>query len=351
VKGRGEFFAIDRSVWLKVCAAGLNPAVAYLVLSRFSDRANRVTAASVNAIERHTNISRGRARDAIRKLVDAGIIAQSARGSRPSYDLRPGVPPGLASSIWLPNSLVTGAAEEIAPVELVRQTQDVMTLRLLVDLYDAQNLREDGGINRAVTYQKFSRKRVGQRGQFVVWGFSDGTTTVCWRTEITRCHHRTKLTAAEREAGENVGVDWFARFGNLTRLGLVEWVPYLFEGEGDEAERLHPCGTYGGNAQSIEGRIGAAAEAAARALLTPEQEEWADADGLILVPVFAHLVNATVIGVARLRYLPRTSLTAAWFGDDESRGTKWLRHYNTIEMAIREGQSLGNVSATAALAG
>jgi hypothetical protein len=47
--------------------------------------------------------------------------------------------------IWLPNALVTSAAAETSPIELVPQGQDVVTLRLLINLYHAQNLRGDGG--------------------------------------------------------------------------------------------------------------------------------------------------------------------------------------------------------------
>ena len=65
--------------------------------------------------------------------------------------------------IWLPNALVTGAADETPPVELVRQTQDVMTLRLLVDLYHAQNLRDDGGVSRKLTWREYERSRWADR--------------------------------------------------------------------------------------------------------------------------------------------------------------------------------------------
>lgn len=33
-EGHGHFFAVDRYVWGRVCAIGLNPAVGYLVLAR-----------------------------------------------------------------------------------------------------------------------------------------------------------------------------------------------------------------------------------------------------------------------------------------------------------------------------
>ena len=335
---------------------GLNPAVAYLVLARFSDRANRVTAASVNAVEKYTNISRGRSQGAVRSLVEAKLITQTKGGSRPVYDLLPqrgtqmaGRTENAEQWIWLPNALVTGAAGEIPPVELVRQTQDAMALRLLVELYDSHNLREDGGVSRSVTYQDFSREKVGQQGPFVVWGFSAGSQFVCWGTPVTDCHDR-KPTAEEKKAGKTNGSDFFLRLGSLLRLGLVEFVPHLFESEHAEAERLHPYRFWSGTGDAIESRIGVAADDAARSLLTEGQTDWADRDGLLLVPVYEHLASVALIGVARLRYLPRTSLTAAWFGDQRERGEKWLRHYEGIAQAAREGRSLTSLASPMALA-
>jgi hypothetical protein len=85
--------------------------------------------------------------------------------------------------------LVTGAAGETPPVELVRQVQDVMTLRLLIDYYHAQNLCDDGGISRKFTYQRYKRSRFGEQAQYVVWGFQYANEVVCWGGP-TLCHRR-----------------------------------------------------------------------------------------------------------------------------------------------------------------
>ena len=77
--------------------------------------------------------------------------------------------------IWLPNALIDGAATEIAPVELCRQTQNAAALRLLVDLYHAQALASDGGIHWRSIRLGFSRHRIGERGAYVVYGFRAGT--------------------------------------------------------------------------------------------------------------------------------------------------------------------------------
>jgi hypothetical protein len=83
------FFAVDRRTWARVCALGLNPAVAYLVLARGTGKTNRETAWSVMAIENYTGISRSRAHNAVSALVKDGVAGKLRSGTRPKYDLVP----------------------------------------------------------------------------------------------------------------------------------------------------------------------------------------------------------------------------------------------------------------------
>jgi hypothetical protein len=62
--------------------------------------------------------------------------------------------------IWLPNTIIDAAADEIAPVELLRQSQNVAALRLFVDLYQAHNLASDGGIHWRCIREQYGRQRV-----------------------------------------------------------------------------------------------------------------------------------------------------------------------------------------------
>ncbi len=383
---RGDFFAVDRRIWAKVCALEMNAAAAYLVLARGTGPDNRTTAWSAQAIERYTSISRGRAKRALATLSNAGVVRGLRGGTRPQYELVPwaelngqrapsrrpmterqravfdlveagGQPTGpdkgaayaLARKgwltkdagglfrvapepdtapdwIWLPNELVTGAVSEVAPVELVRQTQDVMTLRLLVDLYHAQNLREDGGVGREFTWQEFERCEVGRQAEFTVWGFQHKSTWVSWRG-LTECHRRDEadLTDEERAAGATPGVDFFRRQDQLADLGLIEWVPHLVESGDAGAEIIHPLGT--GKSDSLEDRLGVAAGQAGAALLTDRQRERAEDNGLWLVPVPRHIANVQVVGIARLRYRPRTRMTAAWWADLQEKGGSYIRRY------------------------
>ena len=205
----GHFFAIDRRSWAAATALGLNPAVAYIVMACGTGKDNRSTAWSVDAVRRHGGLTLLRSQAAVRLLSAEGFLRlTNDGGKRPRYDLLPAKdiaatnvsrkPPegewylrlleqvrsgkrirkgdtlfadrlvadgwlvgsvgaGYAIAdapderpqwIWLPNSLVLGAGNERPPLRLARETQDVLVLRLLVDLYDGENLAEDGGVSR-----------------------------------------------------------------------------------------------------------------------------------------------------------------------------------------------------------
>ena len=74
-------------------------------------------------------------------------------------------------AVWLPNALIDGAADEVPPVELIRQTRSLPALRLLVELYAVQFLPNYGGVPRDLLKVVFDRAKVGEQGPFVVWGF------------------------------------------------------------------------------------------------------------------------------------------------------------------------------------
>jgi hypothetical protein len=258
------------------------------------------------------------------ELVDKGWLKKVEGGGFATADEGAAVQPDW---IWLPNELVTGAAAESSPVERVRQTQDVMTLRLLVDLYHVQNLRDDGGVSRNMMWQKYERHKVGSQAQFTIWGFLFESSYVCWSGPAS-CHQREKLTKEEKDRGKTPGVDWFRRTEQLERLGLIEWVPHLVESDGPEGEIIHPLGK--GETSRLEDVLGASAGEAASAMLTSGQRSWAAERGMQLAPVLHHVANVQLIGIARLRYRPRTRKTAAWWADLQAKGERHLNHYREL---------------------
>jgi hypothetical protein len=382
------FFAIDRRTWAKLSVPGrMNEAVSYLVQARGTGRDNCTTSWSVEAVERYTGISRGKAKLAVQRLQADGFSRLLRGGTKPKYELVPYIIPTgqrddlspfelhvvdlirrsgevenarekqaayrAASKgwltrdaqgqftiapapeitpdlIWLPNELVTGAAGEIPPLELVRQTQDPMTLRLLIDMYSAQNLREDGGVSRQIIWQEFKRIELGRQAQFTVWGFQPASIYLRWRgfTEAHRCPPTTEQKAKGKDSDAE---PYFRRQGQLSDLGLFEWVPHLVESEseGESGELIHPVSLR--ISRSIEDRLRRAAHEAAEALLTPGQYEWAlRQDIRLLVPVPRHVANVQLIGIARLRYRPQTGMTAAWWADLNASAEKHLARYAEI---------------------
>ncbi len=188
-RNEGGFFAVDHRCWAMACEAGINAAAAYLLHARGTGRDQSTSWWSAQALETYTGISRSRAKVAIKGLQSAGLTHQIQGGTRPRYELRAwasiashdtnmtnaqasilhtivagGQPTGNHRQstesllrrgiiersadgkfslpepqwIWLPNEFVTGAADETPPLELLRQSQDVMALRLVVDLYREQ---------------------------------------------------------------------------------------------------------------------------------------------------------------------------------------------------------------------
>src|SRR5262249_21575764 len=87
---KGHFFAVDARCWAKLCESGtINELVAYLVQARGTARDNRTSTWSVEAIERHTGISRHKGAAAIKNLRAKGFEQLLRGGTKPKYDLIP----------------------------------------------------------------------------------------------------------------------------------------------------------------------------------------------------------------------------------------------------------------------
>ena len=259
----------------------------------------------------------------IQKLLDLGLIFKddtlSLKMVQPAY-------------IWLPNAIVEGAVSEIPPVELLRQSQQPMALRFFVDLYSEQNLAEDGGIDRSVIYKQYEREKIVELGAHVIWGFVEKCLGAKWG----------KITEAYRlEDEESPGSFLFECLKIIEDTGLLVWVPYLVESESPDAEVLHPLASPKSDPIEIEERIGEAAADAAFAMLEKFETQQVDshvgphrrAEGYIqgeIAPVIRHMANVQLIGIARMRYRPRTGLTAAWWAELHEKGEQVIAHYDAL---------------------
>lgn len=207
-----------------------------------------------------------------------------------------------ADWIWLPSAIVTGAANETAPVELLRQAQDLRALRLFVDLYHVQSLPRFGGVHWRTIRRTYSKEKVGTYGAHTVWGFSAGQDQVWPHRPLAEAH-------IDPENEDKLHLFW-AALQLLKTIGLVSFVPHLIEADTEEAAVLFP---YGNTAASTEEQeVGNAAHAAALAMLTEWQEKVSDGAHEHLVPLLPHQAQAVMVGLLRLRYQASTAANAEW---------------------------------------
>ena len=89
-----------------------------------------------------------------------------------------------------------------------------------------------------------------------------------------------------------------------------------------------------------EDQLGAAADAAGRALVTDGQYDWATrelGEEPWLLPAMHHIENVQLMGIARLLYRPKTGRTAAWYADQKRVVADWLKRYEEMAAAPDEG--------------
>jgi len=250
--------------------------------------------------------------------------------------------------VWLPNTLVDGASNEVPPVELIRQTRSLLALTLLIELYAVQFLPNYGGVPRELLKVVFERAKVGEQGPFVVWGFRPDHKVA--DRELARPFLTGQLTTRDDGRPHDSGWDdsFWPAVNTLLDLGLVERVGMLLDGDDNEAEIVHPYAIRGG--EPAERELAAAAKLAAQTMVTEGQLAWSQEEGYHLVPVLKRIANATVVEVFRLKYRPHTTATSAWFGLMQQTSAEYLDHYRAIINGTRSAHEPGcNIKARSRL--
>jgi len=317
----GEFFQLDRTAFHASCKIGLNAAVAYIFLACGTDETSRISTWSTRSIEKYTGLGRGQAKKAIGQLVAEGLVSElfTGRGITDRYELVPGYAlpnagKGAAEDvwIWLPNALVTGAKNEIPPIERIRRSQDVRILKTLVELYHVHELADRGGLPWHVLNHGYERRQVTERGPWVIWEFTDKHKDHAKNFEQW-LWFKTDL------AGKTVSHDDASEaFWNAWRIiqnaGLIECVEHLVDADTDEGAIIYPCPIATGT--DAEQNVGQAARDAAENMLGEIMGFVATARGAelgaIQLPVDRAYTTVQMVGVYRLIYRPRTNMTAAW---------------------------------------
>ena len=242
-----------------------------------------------------------------------------------------------ADWIWLPNAIVDGVGGEIAPVELIRQAQNVSALRLFVDLYHAQGLARDGGVHWRQLRSTYSRHKTGEQGSYVVWGFQ-AKQSQAWATAPFVTPFLTGKNEVSPEGRRDTGWPLFWKaLGSLTDVGLLDFVGHVVDADSDMGAVLHPYAI--GNGEDRERAIAIAAQEAAEALLTPGQAQWAAEYDLVLLPAQRHVAEIQLVGLPRLKYRARTKATAAWLSNSHE-WDAWALRYRQLREQVVSGQPL-----------
>jgi hypothetical protein len=381
---KGEFFMFDRRLFAGACKLGLNAGIAYLLIARGAGC--RPTARwSVNALEHYTGMGRPRAKAAIAKIIGHGLLNLEKSGKRPVYGIpmfdswisarlsddekrvlglfSDGLPTkinrrdeliarrlcglgflkdhgagyfskvdlGESQKIWLPNAIVDGAADEVPPLALLRQMQDVRRLQLFVALYDVNRLTMDGGVSRELLYETHEVSKVSERGEYTIWGFREASSRI---GDVHLSSHF--LTGKRNEQGKDTGwPDFWKALRVFENCGLLTFIPHVFDSNGPDAEVVHAYPLNDVGCESWEIAAAKAAHAAGVMCIPASQAEWASQQGRHLLPLPSHLDSVTVIGIARLRYRPKTRMTAAWFAISKESCEKHERDYRELAEANR----------------
>jgi hypothetical protein len=393
-KGAGFFHIDRRVWKMLCGRDDMHQAAAYLTVAAGTGRGNKISKWSAQAVETYTGLHSSRAKVAITELVKGGYLSHAEEHRRTvpiyhlesfdrvheiahagaaaggdyaytvakkavrdgitrdkgtlkwiaplllsgliwekggKYTLKPEAQEEVSELIWLPNTIVTGtSAQEPSPLKRLRQSGDLWALRLLIDLYHAQNLSADGGISREAFRGNYTRKQYGQRGRHIVWGFTrtDGPNS-SWASShpATEAFWQAATITGKYETEKNK--TWPA-MQTLTRMGLVTCVPHLVENSAANCEPIHGC-AWDGSGELVERQLAQVANNAGEYIIGEQRLYTATTEGAeILVPVWDTQPDVQMAGIYRLTYRPQTSLTSDWLRRVNEGAFEWQTHYENL---------------------
>ncbi|AWC81883.1 hypothetical protein M4Y22_003761 [Serratia marcescens] len=303
-KKNDGIFIIDRTVFLAACEISLNAAVSLLVIARGSGRDNATTSWSHNAIADYAGITRKRASDAMLLLIEHNLVEQVKSGSRPQYKIQ--ISDVEDDYIFLPNSIVDGVGDEIAPVRRLRQMHDVQLLRLFIQLYSIHDLDNDGGMPIDMT------KRV--RDINVTRLYTNDIMSVFSCTDLGYEYNWPWYARSELLIDNVTSFDSFEEgMRELRSMGLIEAYGYVYEASLDDAEIIGP--SYGKSV--VEDLFEQLQRESNRHFDLKEKSHFA------IVP--KHIKSPDFRTVIRLRYRPHTTKTSRWRALESERGSYCMK--------------------------
>lgn len=296
----GEFFAVGIPQFQQACQLGMNPAIAFLVMARGTQGDNRTTRWSAYAVFNYTGLARRRATAAIEDLVGAGLVEVLQRGKLPKYRLQKSG--NDADLVWIPNTIIDGAGNEIPPITKLRERGNLQLLEKFIKLYHEQDLESDGGIPRTIARTEFQRERIGDIGPFTLYGFKFDSQTANAVGIFTEY-------AGQKDDEGNCGA-WMV-LHPLEELGLLQHTFYMAESANYEAELLYPITE---ETQAAIEQLWEWAEQMEMHGFLDKREQF---DHFAIAT--RHIKEASLVGCLRLHYRPHTSKTSRWWAMEKEK--------------------------------
>ncbi len=321
-----RFFAIGREEFHRVCELGMNAACLYLVQACGTGRDNIKTNWSKNALSTYTSISRSRATAALDELLKSKpqLLRQTKKGKHPWFEI---IRSDDSELVWLPVSFIVGAADETPPLELIRQTGDVMILLLAIDIYAETNIADEGGLPRTSYYREFKKTVIASNGEFEIYGYSGEQTNTCYpHHPVVKPHYNTRKDSCD---------DFFSRVRTLMSLGLFYFVPTVFESW--EGAPLFPL------VNPFSGDIAPAEILDFAFNLLPEEYEHVLYEHDFILAFPRHFTSVMVASVLVPKYRQHTSITAAGYAETCDRFNHWLHVYEKSKLVRDERPAISRV--------
>jgi hypothetical protein len=338
---RGDFFVVGADNFDGVCeraamSRNINVVAAYLVLVRFSD--NRISRVAATGIARHIRISKQLANQALELLMGDGLILPLRDGKvwtrgEPTFEiLDAGMNPEprrahetydamrdyanehedeklvrvIKTPLFLPDKIV--GSRYSSPIETLRETNDMATFRLFIELYGVQNLVDYAGIPEGIAHQRFNKSIINEYAQWVLVGFEPAGFYYKSDHPVLSDYH-----------------DGARSLELLYHLHLLDFVPTLFDhglpgasSKGsfrcDDSDRIGESATEKETKNCEKLLYREARDASYRVL---DRIPGALDEGHLptyVLPVLRHLAGQVVMkGIPRLRYIPEgTRMTSLW---------------------------------------
>ena len=322
------FFSVDLEQFHKAAGLGMAEACLYLIYCCGSGKSNDKTSWSVNALNNHTGLKSARkGKLSAERLQEAGLTKQLKGGKHPQFQI---IQLKDSEKVWLPNTFVTGTGDEVAPIERLRRTGDIVVLRLLLTLYARCNIADDGGVQTDIIFTDYVRKKIGSYKHFNIFGFNKNGQSVYSNKLFDFLTEKEQIATRADIAGADLGTFW-ERFNTLQHSGLIYEVPTLFDSEnGEPIVALKDPFTleYNNDLDMLNERLS-----------VDNIRQNYD----YCLPVPKAYANATLKGVYVPRYRQHTALVAAGYAENQNRLNDYVEilcsaHYSDKDINDSDNQ-------------